>query len=129
MIEIGRRLRQERKRLGLSQKEMGELGGVAANAQGKYESGERAPRADYLAALAKAGVDVLFVLTSRRSARVQIDSAFSKVDAVPINSELLLVEIQQAVRHFVSTIEGLSSSPVAISPEGSVGDPNVEEEK
>ncbi|WP_095093784.1 helix-turn-helix domain-containing protein [Pseudomonas sp. Irchel 3A5] len=110
MIDIGSRLKQERKRLGLSQKEMGELGGVAANAQGKYESGERAPRADYLAALAKAGVDVLFVLTSRRSARVQIDSAFSKVDAVPINSELLLIEVQQAVRHFVSTIEGLSGS-------------------
>ncbi|RMQ94562.1 putative DNA-binding protein [Pseudomonas savastanoi pv. glycinea] len=124
MIEIGRRLRQERKRLGLSQKEMGELGGVAANAQGKYESGERAPRADYLAALAKAGVDVLFVLTSRRSARVQIDSAFSKVDAVPINSELLLVEIQQAVRHFVSTIEGLSSAS-----EAQRESPNVEDKR
>lgn len=122
MIDIGKRLRQERKRLGLSQKEMGELGGVAANAQGKYESGERAPRADYLAALAKAGVDVLFVLTSRRSARVQIDSAFSKVDAVPINSELLLIEVQQAVRHFVSTIEGLSGSPEVTS-----GDLNVED--
>lgn len=124
MIDIGKRLRQERKRLGLSQKEMGELGGVAANAQGKYESGERAPRADYLAALAKAGVDVLFVLTSRRSARVQIDSAFSKVDAVPINSELLLIEVQQAVRHFVSTIEGLSSGP-----EGKGDDLNVEDRK
>ncbi|MCD5973633.1 helix-turn-helix domain-containing protein [Pseudomonas quasicaspiana] len=124
MIEIGRRLRQERKRLGLSQKEMGELGGVAANAQGKYESGERAPRADYLAALAKAGVDVLFVLTSRRSARVQIDSAFSKVDAVPINSELLLVEIQQAVRYFVSTIEGLSSAS-----EAQRESPNVEDKR
>ncbi|PHN16740.1 DNA-binding protein [Pseudomonas sp. ICMP 561] len=108
----------------MSQKEMGELGGVAANAQGKYESGERAPRADYLAALAKAGVDVLFVLTSRRSARVQIDSAFSKVDAVPINSELLLVEIQQAVRHFVSTIEGLSSAS-----EAQRESPNVEEKR
>ena len=124
MIEIGRRLRQERKRLGLSQKAMGELGGVAANAQGKYESGERAPRADYLAALAAAGVDVLFVLTSRRSARVQIDSAFSKVDAVPINSELLLVEIQQAVRHFVSTIEGLSSAS-----EAQRESPNVEDKR
>lgn len=124
MIDIGKRLRQERKRLGLSQKEMGELGGVAANAQGKYESGERAPRADYLAALAKAGVDVLFVLTSRRSARVQIDSAFSKVDAVPINSELLLIEVQQAVRHFVSTIEGLSGSPEVTSGDLSVEDKN-----
>lgn len=110
MIDIGSRLRQERKRLGLSQKEMGELGGVAANAQGKYESGERAPRADYLAALARAGVDVLFVLTNRRAVRAQIDSAFSKFDALPINSELLLIDVQQAVRHFVSTLEELSNN-------------------
>lgn len=110
MNEIGARLRQERKRLGLSQREMGSLGGVAANAQGKYESGERAPRADYLAAIARGGVDVLYVLTSRRAARIQIEGAFSKVDEVPDNSELLLIEVQQAVRHFVSTIEELSSS-------------------
>lgn len=110
MIGIGRRLRQERKRLGLSQKEMGGLGGVAANAQGKYESGERAPRADYLAALAREGVDVLFVLTDRRATRGQTGSVFSEVDSAPVNPELLLSEVQQAVRHFVSTIEELSSN-------------------
>jgi transcriptional regulator with XRE-family HTH domain len=86
------------------------LGGVAANAQGKYESGERAPRADYLAALARAGVDVLFVLTSRRAVRAQIDSTLGPVDGVPASPELLLIEVQQAVRHFASTIEELSSN-------------------
>jgi transcriptional regulator with XRE-family HTH domain len=110
MKEIGSRLRQERKRLGLSQREMGLLGGVAANAQGKYESGERAPKADYLAALARAGVDVLFVLTNRRVATLHLDSAFAKVDGVAANPDLLLVEVQHAVRHFVSTIEELSSN-------------------
>jgi transcriptional regulator with XRE-family HTH domain len=110
MKEIGARLRQERKRLGLSQREMGLLGGVAANAQGKYESGLRAPKADYLAALARAGVDILYVLTNRRVATLHLDSAFAKVDGVAANPDLLLVEVQHAVRHFVSTIEELSSS-------------------
>ncbi len=110
MSEMGDRLRQERKRLGWSQTEMGALGGVAANAQGNYESGDRVPRADYLAALANAGVDVLYVLTGRRAARVEIDKAFSKIDGVSTNSGLLLLEVQHAVRHFVSAIEELSGT-------------------
>lgn len=110
MSEMGDRLRQERKRLGWSQNEMGALGGVAANAQGKYESGDRVPRADYLAALADAGVDVLYVLTGRRIARAEIDGALSKIDDVTANSGLLLVEVQHAVRHFVSAIEELSGT-------------------
>jgi transcriptional regulator with XRE-family HTH domain len=110
MSEMGDRLRQERKRLGWSQNEMGALGGVAANAQGNYESGERVPRADYLAALANAGVDVLYVLTGRRVARAEIDGALSKIDGVAANSGLLLLEVQHAVRHFVSAIEELSGN-------------------
>ena len=110
MKNIGARLRQERKRLGLSQREVGLLGGVAANAQGKYESGDRAPKADYLAALARAGVDVLYVLTSRRVSASQLDGAFAKVEPGAASPELLLVEVQHAVRHFVSTIEELSNT-------------------
>lgn len=53
------RLREERKALKLSQTELGALGGVKANAQGKYEKGNRSPDAAYMAAVAAAGVDVL----------------------------------------------------------------------
>jgi transcriptional regulator with XRE-family HTH domain len=66
MIGIGSRLREERERMRLTQRAFGEFGGVEANAQGKYESGERAPKADYLAAVAAKGADVLYVLTGRR---------------------------------------------------------------
>lgn len=67
MKDIGSRLKEERKSLGLSQQEFGAIGGVEANAQGKYESGERIPRSDYLAALGKKGVDVLYVLSGVRT--------------------------------------------------------------
>ncbi|MGH8416474.1 MAG: helix-turn-helix domain-containing protein [Pseudomonas sp.] len=67
MKDIGSRLKEERKSLGLSQQEFGAIGGVEANAQGKYESGERIPRSDYLAALGKKGVDVLYVLSGNRT--------------------------------------------------------------
>lgn len=66
MKDFGSRLREERKSLGLSQQEFGAIGGVEANAQGKYESGERIPRSDYLASLGKKGVDILYVLTGKR---------------------------------------------------------------
>lgn len=67
MDKLGIRLREERKRLGLSQQQFGAIGGVEANAQGKYEHDERVPRCDYLVALEQNGVDVLYVLTGNRS--------------------------------------------------------------
>jgi transcriptional regulator with XRE-family HTH domain len=66
MDGIGDRLREERERMRLSQAAFGEVGGVKANAQGKYESGERYPGADYLSAVAASGVDVLYVVTGER---------------------------------------------------------------
>lgn len=67
MNGIGSRLREERERLGLTQRVFGDIGGVEPNAQGKYESGERTPKADYLAAVAARGVDVLYVLNGVRT--------------------------------------------------------------
>lgn len=67
MSGISARIREERERLGLSQRAFGEVGGVEANAQGKYENGERTPKADYLARVADRGVDVLYVLTGSRT--------------------------------------------------------------
>jgi transcriptional regulator with XRE-family HTH domain len=63
MNGIGKRLRQERKRLKLTQSALGAIGGVEANAQGHYESGQRLPRADYLFKIAAAGVDISRVVT------------------------------------------------------------------
>ncbi|MFZ5938799.1 transcriptional regulator [Pseudomonas putida] len=67
MKGLGPRLREERERLGMTQRVFGDIGGVEPNAQGKYESGERTPRADYLAALANQGVDALYVLSGERT--------------------------------------------------------------
>jgi transcriptional regulator with XRE-family HTH domain len=67
MSDFGDRLREERKRLGLNQIDFADLGGVKKNAQLNYENGERKPDSDYLFALLKAGVDVIYVLTGERS--------------------------------------------------------------
>ena len=66
MRQIGERLAGERDRLDLSQVAMASLGGVAKRSQQNYESGERMPDAAYLAAIAGAGADVLYILTGQR---------------------------------------------------------------
>lgn len=66
--DIGQRIRAERERVGLSQTELGALGGVQKNAQHNYESGKRTPDALYLACIARAGIDVAFIVTGERSA-------------------------------------------------------------
>lgn len=62
MENLGLRLKLERKRLGLSQRSFGKIGGVEPNAQGKYESGARLPKSDYLQKISAAGVDIQYVL-------------------------------------------------------------------
>ena len=66
-MTLGSRLKLEREIHGLSQRELAAIGGVQTNAQGRYESGMRYPRADYLCRLHAADIDVSFVLTGRRS--------------------------------------------------------------
>lgn len=64
---IGDRLRAERERLGLSQTEFAARADVTRKTLFGYESGERSPSADALAAWAMIGLDVLFVVTGSRS--------------------------------------------------------------
>jgi len=63
MSHTGDRLREERDRLGLSQEALAKVAGVHRNTQIKYESGERSPDLDYLLAVSRVGVDVLYLLT------------------------------------------------------------------
>lgn len=103
MSGIGARLREERERLGLSQRAFGEIGGVEPNAQGKYENGDRTPKADYLAAVAARGVDVLYVLTGSRTP-APIEN-LSEVEEWVLGSYRTLVkEDQDAILRLTTTL-------------------------
>ena len=65
MVSIGERLREERQKLKMSQTAFAERGGVTKKTQMLYEGNERFPDAQYLASVAEAGVDVLYVLTGK----------------------------------------------------------------
>jgi len=66
MSTIGNRLEEERKRIGHNQTQFGDIGGVGRKSQGLYERDERSPDAEYLAAIADQGADVLYIVTGKR---------------------------------------------------------------
>jgi len=67
MSTYGKRLQEERLRLGLTQKQLALAGGVGRHAQSFYERDQRLPRAHYLAAITLVGIDVLYILTNRHT--------------------------------------------------------------
>ena len=68
---IGDRLRVERERLNLTQAALAERGGVKPLTQHSYEKGSSYPNADYLGRVVECGVDVLYVVTGKRSQPVK----------------------------------------------------------
>ncbi len=87
----------------MSQKVFGEIGGVEANAQGRYESGGRAPKADYLSRVAEKGVDILFVLTGSPTP-IQLENLSQVEEKVLGNYRAMFKEDQDAIRRLTSTL-------------------------
>ncbi|MGH8504870.1 MAG: helix-turn-helix domain-containing protein [Stenotrophobium sp.] len=61
--ELHTRLRSARESSGLKQAELAQLAGFAVNTLKQYESGRIKPGADALAGYARAGIDVMYLLT------------------------------------------------------------------
>lgn len=105
---LGERLREERERLGLNQEELGQIGGVNRNTQGKYEKGERSPDAAYMAALSAAGVDMLYVVTGTRSP-VAADSQTNDEAQLLASYRKLQEDDRTNIRQLITSLEALSS--------------------
>ena len=70
-MTVGRRLLQERERLGMSQAAFFAACGVSKKAQFNFENDHNIPGGAYLIAAAALGVDVLYVLTGQRSKAIE----------------------------------------------------------
>lgn len=70
-MSVGRRLLEERERLGMSQVAFYEACGVSKKAQFNFENDHNLPGGAYLIAAATLGVDVAYVLTGQRNPAVQ----------------------------------------------------------
>lgn len=102
--QIGARLLEERRRLNISQTEMGKLGGVAMRTYHTYETGARMPDAECLANLYQAGVDVLYVVTGVRNnatlsnAETVLLEQFNRMDWKMQQATLALVQTYNTAR-------------------------------
>lgn len=109
MNRIGKRLKEERLRLKISQSTLGSVGGVETNAQGNYESGLRFPRADYLSRIAQGGIDVAYVVTGCRlptaDAASEVDESLPALPGEPSEGDRLasLIERLQGNLHGITT--------------------------
>jgi transcriptional regulator with XRE-family HTH domain len=104
---FGARLAEERKRLGLKQAEFASLVGTDVPKQSLYENDRRELRADYLARLAAAKVDVGYVLTAKRS-----EGAWLGEDATQLLSAYLALpaDLREALLRFVDDLSRHMSS-------------------
>ncbi|MDR0234149.1 MAG: helix-turn-helix domain-containing protein [Zoogloeaceae bacterium] len=66
---IGARIRQERERLGISQRQFGPMCGASRTTQRAYEHDETTPKSDYLDRAEALGCDKHYILTGLRDAR------------------------------------------------------------
>lgn len=90
------RLRDERKRLQLLQKDVAALVGMSTRAQLMYESGQRVPDMGYLTKIAHAGFDVLYILTGQRSAVVGSEApTLDDPDAIALQQKKALLRRQR----------------------------------
>lgn len=67
MVSIGERIREERKKLQLSQSDFAKSAGCSRNAQAVYERNESLPGAAYLLSLSSLGIDAQYILTGHRT--------------------------------------------------------------
>lgn len=65
-MSIGDRLKAERLRLGLNQSDFAALASTTKKSQIDYEKGTTFPNAAYLAAIAKSGADIAYIVTDAR---------------------------------------------------------------
>ena len=121
---LGRRLREERERLGMSQDEFGKLGGVRRVTQYFYEQGDRSPSLTYLVRVAMAGADFGFLVLGERgkdaSGRLCIHqdaliTVYRLVDEFARDSSGRLLDLEHRLvlfRSLCNAVSGKSQSEV-----------------
>lgn len=97
MAEIGERLAKERKLLGCSrQEELAQLLGCTKNTVSNYERGLRYPNMQFLIAAYKAGVDVMYLITGKKSFYLEGDRAVyesKRADGFQTSGQRLAAEV------------------------------------
>lgn len=115
MDGIGKRLRSERMRLGLSQSEFAALGGLKHKTQLNYEADVSVPDARYFLALREVGVDIWYVLTGEVSSPSLAEDEGELIDGYRRLNEAGKAAVQTFITSCVNTgpmmLDGGPASP------------------
>jgi len=115
-MSFGTRLAEERKRLGLKQAEFAALVGTDVPKQSLYENDRRELRADYLARLADAQCDVVYILTGRRSEGDWLEQESSELLSDYLS---LPEEMRHALEHLAHSLSDQFTHDLRRALEGS----------
>lgn len=114
MNNFGKRLRAERERIDKTQTELGAVGGVQKNTQHNYEADKRQPDAAYLAAIATAGVDILYVLTGVHADPAWLADMPQRVSVDPLRFQLCLTLVAEEYRDAQIDLPRMAQSMEAV---------------
>ena len=109
----GQRIVEERSRLRLTQPRIATIGGVSKGSQILYEKGSP-PTADYLAAIATAGVDILYVLTGVHADPAWLADMPQRVSVDPLRFQLCLTLVAEEYRDAAIDLPRMAQSMEAV---------------
>lgn len=121
---LGERLRQERRRLGLTQEDLASSTGIHRRTQANYERGKTAPDMAYFQALRRIGLDATYVQTGTKSSPSDEQSSATErlflalCDALQIPLEKVYAAINGAAEARMVSLEfhGYVSGLMRASP-------------
>lgn len=113
-MSIGRKIRAYRKKLGLSQGDLAKHLGVTQRCIAAYECGERRPKYEKLAAMAK-----LFDVSVDHLLEIDNSNSFQKIDGGIPDLQLIiegLEEIEEAVHSLKKMVKQYQKQKGGVSP-------------
>ena len=110
---LGKRLKEERERLGLTQDEFAEIAGAGRRTLIDWEKGVSSPKAEQLEVLSDHGVDVYYVLTN---VRIGLATTLTARESALV--ENYRASDDEAKKALETTSAALAQSPGAIKKAG-----------
>ena len=109
-MQTGERIKEERERLGFNQSDFAALAGATRKTLFNWESGAASPNAEALAAWAREGLDVLYVVTGQHS------------QGLPPDQQVLVSAYQRCTaegKHHLIQTAALLSAGMPVAPAAS----------
>ena len=93
-MSCGKRIREERERLGYTQLDVANVFGITDKTHSRYELDKTSPDAEYLSVLATMGFDVNYIITGRRSDDSSSESEYDDVQLADMEETVEMMQVK-----------------------------------